>query len=368
MKILNNAILVLLFCTAANIAADAETAEGPVFYRQTCDASAAVAIGNDMFVVADDENNILRVYKTRCGSLPLFSYDLTEFLGTDPKHPEADIEAATIIGDTIYWITSHGRNKDGKIRPNRYRFFATSIKIKNEKVTIKPIGTPYRNLVHKLTKTEAMRKLGLNGAAGFYTANLTKLHRKNLAPKISGLNIEGLCACPDGKVIYIGFRNPRPADDTASTNKALVVSLNNPRQVIEKSKEPLFGDPLLWDLGGLGIRSMEYSHFHKAYFIIAGPHNETPDFALYRWSGKTDTPPKLLRPILSYKSDFTPEALVTFKKSDTFFLLSDDGSLEIDVSGAAECMEGQLLPNGRCPNKFLTNQNRKQFRGIWLKP
>ena len=113
---------------------------------------------------------------------------------------------------------------------------------------------------------------------------------------------------------------------------------------------------------------MEYSHFHKAYFIIAGPHNKAPGFELYRWSGKAGSQPKLVRRILQNKRDFTPEALITVKNCDRFFLLSDDGSLEIDVSVDSECMKGELLNNGRCPNKFLTNQNRKQFRGIWLKP
>jgi len=368
MKIINIAILILLICSIVNIAAEVGPAEEPVFYRGSCDASAAVAVGDDMFVVADDENNILRVYKAGCGSSPIYSYDLTDFLRIDPKQPEADIEAATIIEDRIYWITSHGRNKDGKIRPNRYRFFATSVKTKDEKIVISPVGAPYLNLINKLIKTEGMRQLELNGASGFYPDNLTKQQRKNLAPKSSGLNIEGLCACPDGKIIYIGFRNPRPVDEKAPNGNALVVGLNNAREVTEKSQQPIFGKPMLWDLGGLGIRSMEYSHFHKAYFIIAGPHNEAPGFVLYRWSGKTDEQPKLMRQILSDQPGFTPEALITFEGSDRFFLLSDDGNLEIDVSGAAECIEGELLGNGRCPNKFLTNPNKKQFRGIWLKP
>jgi len=368
MKIITKAILILLIYSTVNAAIEISQPQEPVFYRGSSDASAAVAVGNDMFIVADDENNILRIYKAGCGSNPLYSYDLTDFLSINTKHPEADIEAATIIEDRIYWITSHGRNKDGKIRPNRYRFFATSVKTKDEKIIISPIGKPYQNLIHNLLKTKDIRQLELKAAAGFYTAKLTKQHRKNLAPKINGLNIEGLCASPDGKTIYIGFRNPRPIDEKAPKGKALVVGLNNARQVTEKSKQPIFAKPILWDLGGLGIRSMEYSHFHKAYFIIAGPHNEGGSFALYRWSGKTDEQPKFLRQILSDQPSFTPEALITFEVSDRFFLLSDDGSLEIDVSGPAECMEGELLGNGRCPNKFLTNPNKKRFRGIWLKP
>jgi hypothetical protein len=367
MNIITRTILILLIYSVAN-AAEVAPPQEPVFYRGSCDASAAVAVGDDMFVVADDENNILRLYKTGCGSDPIYSYDLTDFLKINPKHPEADIEAATIIEDRIYWITSHGRNKDGKIRPNRYRFFATSIKTKDEKILISPVGKSYQNLIHKLIKTEGIAQLELNSAAGLYTANMTKQHRKNLAPKISGLNIEGLCASPDGKIIYIGFRNPRRVDEDAPKGKAIVVGLNNARQVTEKSKQPIFTKPMLWDLGGLGIRSMEYSYFHKAYFIIAGPHNEGGNFALYRWSGRTDEQPKLVRQIVSQQPRFTPEALITFEGSDRFFLLSDDGSLEINVSGPAECMEGELLGSGKCPNKFLTNPNKKQFRGIWLKP
>lgn len=113
---------------------------------------------------------------------------------------------------------------------------------------------------------------------------------------------------------------------------------------------------------------MEYSHFHKAYFIIAGPHNEESNFALYRWSGEKGTPPSLVQQIDTDKYNLNPEALVTFKNSAGFLILSDDGSLIIDVSDASECMEGQLRSDGKCLNKYLTNPEKKYFRGIWLKP
>ena len=142
MNIITRTILILLIYSTANAAAEVGQPQEPVFYSGSSDASAAVAVGDDMFVVADDENNILRIYKAGCGSGPLYSYDLTDFLNINPKHPEADIEAATIIEDRICWITSHGRNKDGKIRPNRYRFFATSVKTEDKKIIISPLGKP----------------------------------------------------------------------------------------------------------------------------------------------------------------------------------------------------------------------------------
>jgi hypothetical protein len=144
--------------------------------------------------------------------------------------------------------------------------------------------------------------------------------------------------------------------------------MNNPQQVIERGSAPIFGAPMLWDLGGLGIRSMEYSAFHKAFFIIAGPYNEGLGFALYRWSGEKDRPPVLVRKLSQSISNFKPEALICFKKSGKFLLLSDDGSLVIKVSSPSECEEGELNADGTCLNKYLTNQNRKTFRGIWLTP
>ena len=49
-------------------------------------------------------------------------------------------------------------------------------------------------------------------------------------------------------------------------------------------------------------------------------------------------------------------------------LLSDDGTLVVDVSGASECMKGKLIDGNKCLNKYLTNPMKKTFRGIWLEP
>ena len=374
MKVVSKAVFYILICSVISFAPDDGLAAEALVYHGASDASAAVAIGEDMFIVADDENNVLRVYKTSRVGLPLFSYDMSEFLGTELEHPEADIEGATMIGQgprfagtqRIYWITSHGRNKDGKTRPNRYRFFATTVKTENGNVIINPVGRPCKTLVHTLLKTKKMRHLRLDKVTRFDTTDLTKKERKKLAPKEEGLNIEGLCASTDGRTIYIGFRNPRPVDRVTSHTKTLIVPLNNPKAVIEKGEAPVFGEPILWDLRGLGIRSMEYSHFHKAYFIIAGSSDESLKFALYRWSGKKESPPVLVRQLS--QNDFKPEAMVTFKDSDKFFVLSDDGSLDIKVRGAWECMEGKFRKDGTCQNKYLIDARKKTFRGIWLAP
>src|SRR5688572_27491330 len=87
-----------------------------VVFRGACDASGAVPLSDRRFVVADDEDNILRVYDADTGGAPLTQTDLSPALGLPlkgKKHPEApelDLEAATRIADRAYWLTSHGRS------------------------------------------------------------------------------------------------------------------------------------------------------------------------------------------------------------------------------------------------------------------
>lgn len=342
-----------------------EVADIPIVYYGSSDASAAVSLSKDLFVVADDENNVLRVYKAGHSSLPVYSYDLTEFLEASPDRPEADIEGAAMVGDVVYWISSHGRNKDGKMRPGRYRFFATSVKVKDSSISIKPVGVVCKSLIHEMIKSGATQKLGLDDVTQL-GANLKNKQRERLAPKDEGLNIESLCATPDGKTLYIGFRNPQFFDREASRKDAIIVPLLNCTEVIEKGKRAEFGEPVLLDLGGLGIRSMEYSRFHKTYFIVAGAHDEAAEFVLYKWGGKREEHPAAVKKFDAEPDDFTPEALVVFEESGGLFVLSDDGSVAVDVSGTAECMEGEMLEGNKCPNKHLIDQDKKFFRGTKL--
>jgi hypothetical protein len=354
-----------LGCVASLAFGNEKTTE-TIVYHGSSDASAAAAIGNDMFIVADDENNTLRVYETNKGGLPAFSYDMNKFLDIEPERPEVDIEGATKIGRRIYWIGSHGRNKNGKVRPNRYRFFATDIKTRNENITIKPIGKPNKTLIHELVKSKSVSYLRLDRAVGLGAVRLSKKERQKLAPKEKGLNIEGLCASADGRTIYIGFRNPQSDDKISKKKKAIIIPLINPDDVLEKDHIPIFDAPILLDLAGLGIRSMEYSHFHKAYFIIAGAFNDSPKFALYRWDGERKNLPVLVNQLRL--TNFNPEALVTFSNSNKFFVLSDDGSLRIKVKGPWECMEGEFDKDGTCQNKYLIDPEKKTYRGIWITP
>src|SRR4028118_890326 len=96
-------------------------------HQGICDASGAVAVDNDRFIVANDEDNHLRVYSANKSGAPLKIIDINDYFIDNPRKKEVDIEAATELNGFIYWITSHGRNKDGERKPLRHQFFANKI-------------------------------------------------------------------------------------------------------------------------------------------------------------------------------------------------------------------------------------------------
>ncbi|MGI9241063.1 MAG: hypothetical protein ACR2RV_09685, partial [Verrucomicrobiales bacterium] len=126
-------------------------------YRGMCDASGAAYLGDDHFVMADDESNVLRTYSLAEGEdLPVAELDLSEFLGAGGSdHPESDIEGCTQLGDTLYWITSHARNKAGKWRTMRSRFFATRLVPEGEgRFSLEPRGKAFLGLLLGLLKLD----------------------------------------------------------------------------------------------------------------------------------------------------------------------------------------------------------------------
>ena len=69
---------------------------GPMAYSGMCDASAAVAISSNLFVVASDEDNILRLYPSDRASGPLKEFDFNAFLELHGRSSEADLEGVEI--------------------------------------------------------------------------------------------------------------------------------------------------------------------------------------------------------------------------------------------------------------------------------
>jgi hypothetical protein len=311
------------------------TRSGELSFTGMCDASGAVQLNETHFAVADDEDNVLRVYDAARGGAPIFAVDVSEGLNlaafrkrkkklpTDRgKAPETDIEAGTRVGDLAFWITSHGRNSSGKLKPERLRFFATTAPERGSE--LKVVGAPYERLLEQLFTDPRFVQFDLARAA----------ERAPKAP--GGLNIEGLTARAGGGV-FIGLRNP------TFEGKALVFALMNPEQVVQGATAQL-GDPILLDLGGLGVRSLSF--WRGRYLLVAGHFTDGVPSRLYVWDGR-GAPAWLEH--LEFRN-FNPEGFFTPDSRSDILLLSDDGSIPI---GGVEC-------------KRLDDPAQKRFRGRWL--
>lgn len=162
-----------------------------------------------------------------------------------------------------------------------------------------------------------------------------------LAPEApGGLNIEGLAATPDGKLL-IGFRNPVPG------GSALIVPIENPKDLVN-GKKAKFGLPITLNLGGRGIRSIELGP-GSSYLVVAGPVADSGSFVFYRWSGKTGDAARAL-PHLDFKN-LRPEALFAVPRTDLVQILSDDGGV---IMGAKLCKDRE--------------KSKQSFRSMTVKP
>lgn len=296
-----------------------------VTFSGACDASGAVTEGRNEFVVADDEDNVLRTYLVD-GGAPVSAKDVSTELALPPgkkRFPEADIEAATKLGAISFWLTSHGRTSKGKEAPSRQLFFATRTSSRGAPTLV---GKPYTRLVEDLLALPSLRAMNIAEASA-------------IPPKApGGLNIEGMTAAEDGTSLLIGFRSPVPG------GKAIVLLLRNPIAVLDGTP-PVFDEPIALDLGGRGIRSISW--WRGNYLLVGGSTAEGGTSRLFRWSGRRGDAPVLENVDLA---DFNPEAFATFEDRDEFLLFSDDGSRMLD---GVEC-------------KKVREPSKKKFRGIWV--
>jgi hypothetical protein len=271
-----------------------------------CDASAAVAIDETHFAAASDEDSVIRIYNSDKPGDPVKIFDFGSSLALSGRNRETDLEGAARIGDLVYWISSHGRNKDGEERANRQRLFATRIKSTGEAPELVLEGRAYTQLLADLSKAPFAERFKLAEAM-------------KLAPKArGGLNIEGIAATADGTLL-IAFRNPIP------NKKALLVPLLNPLAVIRGEARAQFGVPSVIDLHGSGIRDIAF--FKNEFVIVAGKYDNHHGSKLYRWAGGSSVP-ALIEAKVSY---LNPEALVCFaaEGETEFQVLSDDGGKKV---------------------------------------
>jgi hypothetical protein len=193
-------VLVITFsaCVAVS-AAEFSLNATQVLFEGAVDGSAGADVGGGFFVGATDEDNKLRLYDAKGGhsrkTLDVgINAAVKSALGLK-KIKECDLEGAAKIGDLIFWIGSHGRDKDAKEKKERQVLFATKLSGVGKNAKLEIAGKVYTQLIDDLLKDSALAPFDLAKAA-------------TLAPEAEGgLNIESLAA--DAGKLWIGFRNPQ---------------------------------------------------------------------------------------------------------------------------------------------------------------
>ncbi len=255
-----------------------------VFHSFSSDASGAALLDSQYFFVADDESNILRLYHRNLSGKPLYSIDIESAVGASS---ECDLEGASLSvkylpGQRIYWLGSLGNNKSGNLRPDRNRAIATDISGSGAAATlsVRSYSTRFRDAL-----------ISWGNAAGW---NFTASSASGVIPKrMDGFNAEGLTVTHGGDTAYIGMRAPlvpvQGETPNAQNRKyALLAPVHNFETILNGSGNvsvaPVMGSPVLFDLEGLGFRSIERTA--GGYLIVAGLFTGGGMPAVYFWDGR----------------------------------------------------------------------------------
>jgi hypothetical protein len=319
-------LLVMTLSPCVAVSAGEFSLSKPVLFEGAVDSSAVVDVGDGFFVGATDEDNEFRLYDVKGGPSPKtlevgVEAAVKSALGVE-KIKECDLEGAAKIGDLMFWIGSHARNKDAKEKKERQVLFATKLSSVGKDAKLEIVGDVYTQLIDDLVNDPALAPFDLGKAA-------------TLAPKDEGaLNIESLAA--DGDKLWIGFRNPK-----SKAKEALLVPLLNPTEIIRGGARAKLGDPMTLKLGGLGVRDMVA--WRDGFLIIAGDFVDrfepgAKPSRVFSWKPGTDP-----QDIGVDFGDLNPEAIVIMGEGDKarILILSDDG-------------------------KYPDRANKNVFRGVWL--
>lgn len=297
------ALVALLISVLASVSGVAKEVPGLVEGRGLANASAVVRIGPDRILAGSDNQNALVLLDARTGGAPLQTLPVGRWLGLGFRDGEADLEGAARIGDVVYWIGSHARNKNGKLRPERQRLLALRIAGEEGELSLTPMGRPVTTLLDSLATAPSLASLRLGAAAA-------------LPPEDpGGLNIEGLAARPDGG-LWLAFRSPVPG------GRALLVPLLNPGDVVAGAV-PRWGESVTLDLEGKGIRDITWTG--REYFLLGGNAADGGKTRLFRWPGPGSQPEPVKAPGLK---DLNAEGLAVFgtPEQPRLLVVSDDGN------------------------------------------
>jgi len=257
-------------------------------------ASAAVALDRSRFVLADDEAQSLFLFDFAHPDREAVPIPLHADLRVG--HDEPDLEGAAMIGDRIWWITSHNVSREDTAA--RRMLFFTDIDRALGDLTFRVGGHIHRTLLDEFAAKPSIAKaLGFGGK------------------RWRTIDIEGLATTPKGGLM-LGFRTP------LSDDRAVVVKIKS-AEALARGEAPELAEPIFIDLGGRGIRSLE--QIDAGYLLVAGPREGGRKSKLIFWTGRRRDAPVSLDATLP--KGFNPEAVFERPGTLAICVISDDGRL-----------------------------------------
>lgn len=215
------------------------------------DTSDVVVHGTHVLMVDDGEGKPSKIH---WGDVVPTKGGVRFNITSSPETKIKDLEDATWVKDRFLAINSLDQNL--RSAPNMVWVTPTD---KGAPTLEYGDAFPWVNagLEKALGVTEAKKILALDGKKG-------------------GLNVEGLSADAEGKTLLFGLRSPLVGEKKL----ALVIGVED------------FGGKAsiqTWelDLGGKGIRGMEYVPTLKRYMIVAGPDVKGMGYGLWTWDGSS---------------------------------------------------------------------------------
>lgn len=223
------------------------------FHYGASDGSTAIPLDEQYFWVGDDEDQIIRLYDRDQSGLPVSSFDFgPDLIGAE----EIDIESSYRVGNTIYWM--------GSLTSAERSVVFSTIEAGSGTAATLSISGFYGDLRQNLIDYDNNDGHGFGaGALGFAT----------------GLEVEGLAANPAAAGgALLAFR------DLEVDGQALLLPVTNFGGIVAGTATPneaFFGDPILLDLAGFSLRSIECST--GGCLLLGGAAGE---FRLFTWSGE----------------------------------------------------------------------------------
>ena len=296
-----------LLCLTIAAAGAAEPAPGTVFFNTSYPEASAVAVAGSpprWLVVADNEVPHAVLYPL--AELSARKTSPTLNAGISPEYGVDDVEAVTVFpwdpdGDGKPEATYHvfagsgARTKNGNARPQRDALFAVTVK---QEGTRPPVFSPAAEVKVNRSVRAQIRSLGAEHPSENWGPVLRdSTWRQGASPDgkdvnltgAAGLNIEGLTVNRDASGLLLGLRSP------LVEGRAVLIPLTNPVAALalggSEPQPAALGTPQLLNLGGLGIRSIEWDAARKAYLIAAGSADDGKVFHFYTWNGDPGTDP-----------------------------------------------------------------------------